>query len=539
MVIVTGEYLESEKIEIYTTEWIDITDYVLEDIDSKWGIQGETPADRVSSTGEFKIILNNVNGLFSPNTTTVLTGFKKKIPIRYTVVYDSSPFVKFYGKIESINADSGEYDGKQRTTVKALDWMDVLSRHKLTGFGIETEKTIDQAVQTILADITVAPLTTTYYVGENVFPTVFDDIKDGTKALTEISKLTMSEMGWAYLKRNKTTGEEFIVESKTTRDARDISTVPIAKKSAGFFKLNTGDYLLRNNNEKLVLSKREQFIFDNTVTNVESEFGSGILNDIEFIAYPRRVDTSVKVLYSTSERIELPAGITKDGMKVQYKDPSGGNVEVNADPDTMIVPLSGTDFTMTSNKDGTGTDLTSNLILVVTYGIDGVNFSIQNTGATDGWVYLQFRGYGIYIQDPITYRAYDPDSIEEYGYKTLSITQKYLAEPYLSAGIANVLLNSSLEPKTDVTSISFIANLSEQTMFAFLYLDIGSKIYLRESKTGVDAELYIQNIKFKVTVDGIIFVDYGIVPAISMNPVSWLVEVDGRSELNQTTIVGF
>jgi hypothetical protein len=351
--------------------------------------------------------------------------------------------------------------------------------------------------------------------------------------------MVLSEMGWAYLKRDRVNGETFVFESRTTRDSRDRSDTPLTKASSDFMATEGGDYLMTEGGDYLILNQTASFSFTDTMISATTKYGTNVVNDLSMVSYPRRVDTSIQVLYEVSERIPLVAGSTKADLKISYQDPTGGGVKINADPATMVAPVSGTDYTMFANSDGTGTNLTANLVLTQSFAVDGVTFSIQNTGGTNGYVWLRFRGYGIYIQDPITYRTKDATSIATYDTQAQTINQYYQNDPTIAEGIANFALNSRLVPAQVLEQLDFIANYSEAFMSAFLYFDIGDKVYVKVTKRNIDAEYFIQKIKFRITNSGLIYVSYFFTDALSVEGNGWLLEVDGRTELNESTIIAF
>lgn len=532
------ESLQSEKIELYlNSSWVDITPYVIEDIESEWGIDGNSFVDRVASTGDFTIKLNNKNGLFTIGLSSALSGLNTKVPIRYSVVYDGITFVKFFGLVEDINPVDGKYDN-WKSTLTAVDWFDELARFKMGSYSLETNKRIDEAVQLILDGMNRQPSGTLLSIGDNTFKTVFDNLSDNTRGLSELARLTLSELGWSYLRRDRINGELFVVESRTERDSKDRSNVPLLKSQSPNLKLSVTDVLKLQNGSLLILNKSAPFTFDDSFTDADVKYGQNIINELTTVSYPRRLDSSVQTLYETPERIALGAGQTKSNLKVSYKDPNGGDVEVNANPLDMVTPTL-SDYSMTLNSDGTGTDLTANLLLTVEFFGNGAVYSIQNTGATPGYVWLRFRGKGIYNQNPVRYILSDVASQELYDVRTLDIPQQYQNDPSISEGIANFALNSRSTPRQDLNKISFIANYSIETMQAFLYFDIGNKVYIKSSKFAIDADYFIQKIKYRITDAGIIYVDFFVTDSISVESTPAYLGVDGSSELNETFYIGF
>jgi hypothetical protein len=522
--------------------WVNITPYVIQKVSGEWGIQGTQITDKLANTGMFTIVLNNEDGLFTPGLSTALNGFKKGAVIRHRLVYEEEEVIKYRAYIDEIAAEPLNY-GDKRATIKCVDWMDYAAEHSLEGFNIDTNQRIDEATRTLIADMNNSPQDTLYYSGSSTLPTVFDGIRDGTKVYSEMSKLVQSELGWTYVQKHWQTGERLVVEGRTTRDGSAVASIFQRRANSEVLLLHSGTstpYLALNDNLYLLLNRGFQPTFLNSLTDVEQKHGVNFINEARMTSYPRKVDDTLQVLYSSPQRIALAAGETKDSLKITYKDPTGGDARVNADPDTMVVPVSGTDFDMFLNEDGTGTNLTASLSVTPVFAPEGVTFSITNSGGTDGWVYVRFRGYGIYIQDPLTYIINDAASITSYKkISSITINQPYLADAYLSAGLGATIVYQYNEARTELVAIRFIANTNDELMRCFLFLDVGDRVPITDDANEINDDYFIQNAKYSIDEGGMIDVKYGLVSSLSLSGNFWLVEIVGRSEVEINTIVGY
>lgn len=508
-------YLSSELIEVYTSSWIDITSRVIKDINNEWGIEGHSLNDRVASTGDFTIRVNNSDNYFTIGHASALAGFNKGCYVRYTVGYDDKTFVKEYGRIDAIEPSGGNVDDTE-VKINVVDFMDQLARFKMEGFTLYSDRRADEGIQLIFNAMPAAPLDVVMEQGIDTFPSIFDTIQPSTKGLSEIAKLTLSEMGYAYLRKAKGTGETFYFDSRTGRDSKPVNGLPVLRSASDYLITQAGDFLITQAGDNIVLNQETSFTFTDNMINADVEFGGNLVNDLTMISYPRRTDTSIQILYEISERIFLSAGTTQSGLKVQYKDPSGGGVKVTTDPATMITPVRWTDYTLTQNSDGTGTDYTTDLVLTPVFSVDSVTFSVQNTGASDGYVWLRFRGYGIYIQDPVTYQVKDTTSIANYDVHSIEISQVYQNDPTISQNVATVALADRKDPTQTLESISYIANYSVNMMNAFLYYDVGDKITVVVTKRGISGNYFIQKVKFKITSGKVIYVTYFLTDSFSI-----------------------
>jgi hypothetical protein len=157
----------------------------------------------------------------------------------------------------------------------------------------------------------------------------------------------------------------------------------------------------------------------------------------------------------------------------------------------MVTPVASTDYIATANSDGTGTDYTANCTVVATYGTEQVDYSVTNTGATAFYVWLQARGKGIYLYDPINVIFEDTTSVNTYGLFPLTLSMPYQNNPLAVESVGNLTLQNNKAPKLTVNSYTINANRDGKSMFAFLALEPGTRSRFAETVTGTDANYFI------------------------------------------------
>ena len=141
----------------------------------------------------------------------------------------------------------------------------------------------------------------------------------------------------------------------------------------------------------------------------------------------------------------------------------------------------------------------------VTYGIEGPEYSLENQNASAGWVtLLQARGYGVYFYNPIERIIKDSTSIGEHDISQRVIRQRYQQELTRGALAAAKYLELYKNPETRVKKVYFSANRSAELMMAFLNLDVGHLVNIKEDKTNVDVYAFIQGVEFEIKPGGII-----------------------------------
>lgn len=529
-------FLDSIRTEIYVNDdWLDISQFVINDTDSDWGIFGNTPTDKMASVGALKINLNNTNGEFTPNGTNLISGWDKGIPLRLVLTMDAKPFVKFKGRIGKINIPY-TFEGIEVVPIVVYDWFDIAIRYPFNLAGIETNKTIDEAVQIVLDALPIQPDATSMDIGTDEMTSVFTSVKDKGTAYGELGKLALSEYAFIYLIKDAVYGETLKVENRSSRIGKSLSEIPIAKANAGRLLLQSGGYLLLQNGGKLILNQKKTPVID-FMTSSSGENGGNLINRIRVKNNPSRTDTSLNVLFSLASPIKIDAGETIK-ISITYKDPTGSGRRINGS--NMQTPVITTDYLAYVNSNATGTNISANLSLITTFGSSGAEYEISNTGLTNGYITkLQARGYGVYFDDPIELTLYDTDSISAYGVSEFSIDQHYQSNLNISSTIANSILDQNKANKYVVSKINFLANLNEDSMFAFLYFDVGDLIRVVDTKHNVDQQFFIQSVKFTIKQGGIIYVMWGLVEALYANSFYWELEVEGKSEIEETTFISY
>lgn len=524
--------------------WENITADIIKTQFVSYGIFGLSPQDRTASSGEFTFVLRNdagciggIDGYYSPYKTNSKPGWRVGLPVKLIFTYDSEDYVKFRGFISNIEPRSGE-NREHTVNVTVSDWMEYAARHPIVLPELQENKKANEVVASIVDIMPIAPQAEEYYDGVDTFSFVFDTVKETTHALSEFNKVALSEMGYIYIKRDKLYGETLVSEGRFKRNYdTELPKLPISTYLSGFLLTEGGDYLLQETGDLIVLNEVDTLIFDNTMTNLDVEYGTNLLNFVSIKAYPRRIDTSAVVLYSITNEIEISAGETKTFVG-RFRDPSYKAQKVSGKD--MVAPVAYTDYTMYSNTGGGGADLTGDLSVTANYGTDGVQYILKNTGGSVGFInLLQARGLGIYFYDYTESFAENEDSQNIYGYSSTTLDQKYQDLPDISSAIAEVIVNQESSPREIPTKVNFIANTSDDLMRAFLNLDIGSMIYIKENQTGIDNYFYIHGVEFEVQQGGLITFSWSIKEKLSLSETYWILGDATYGILGSTTILGY
>lgn len=481
---------------------------------AEWGIIGNNPVDRVADTGELTFYLNNSTGQYTPGGPSALAGWKKGIPVKLVVTYDGEDFIRFRGVISEIEPRPLSKDKRVRVVV--LDWLDYAARHPIVNPGIQTDKRGDEVLTTVMNEIEVAPQAYSFDTGTETFPTVFDTTTSKTKAYNEFSKVAFSELGYVYLKKDKTNGETLVFEAADARHGwRTPDEIPLSSSASGFLLKEDGGYLLKEDGGRIILNQiaAPPTMDGTTIMDFDAPYGEHVINRMTGYAYPRKLDTSAQVLFTLSYPIVIGSGQTYI-LKGTWADPAGG-LPINAQ--NVVTPVATTDYLANTASDGSGSNLTSDLTISTwTPGTEGFTAVLSNGGASTMYV-TRFspRGTGIYLYNPIEHAATDSASITEYEAETETIHQKYKNDLFSVSAWVESQVDEHHEPRIVLNSISFCANKSDDCMMSFLYTDVGDMRYIEIDELGIANNYYIQGVSF--TFDGgLIMVKWNVKIALSL-----------------------
>lgn len=488
-----------------TDIWTDVSDYVIGTDKGQMGIRGWGPLDRVAGTGSFTFSLRNVNNMFTPRHINCMDGFETGVPFKLVLVLDGDNRTRFYGKIPADGIQVDTSDWHAVTTVTVVDYMEQLAIHELDLPEFAENKRIDEIVPLIIANMPIAPLSTDYNTGQDTFATVFDTTKTRTRALQEIAKVAASELGYVYIKQTALSDEVLVVEGRMTRTGLATPVITL-----------------------------DDCFIDHALSHAENYY-----NSVKVTAHPRRVDSAATtVLFELERVIPIAAGDTET-IKVGFRDPNQEAVSV-AGID-MVTPAATTDYLFNAADDGSGTDLTADLSVTATYGVNGVEYELENTGASLGYVtHLQARGKGVYTYRPVAYEEEYAAGIAADGKYILNLEMVYQDNPLVAKDFSGVLLDLYASKRLVVESVTMIANRDEALLEAFVTLHVGDLIRVLITSADIDAAYYVHSIEFSIAEHGIVLFTLGLFSA-SLAPSSdyWFIGEAGYSEIGETTVMGF
>lgn len=444
-----------------------------------FGINGTGPADCVADVGTLRFVLDNSNrnsgltlGWYSLNNASKRSGFGLGIRVRYSLTSGGSQRFKFIGTLDSADPVP-DLKGERVVMCSAVDYMDELNKYKLVGLPTLLSTNAGAVINQILAAAPRAPNATSIQTGSDAYPfAMANQPTEDVYATSELQRLCMTE------------GGKFVITG---------STVAANAGQATFY--NRVAFVTSPLNASIVT------LADSSIMAMKCAASRDkVLNVFRMTSHPRTADSTGSapvILYTLTTRPSVDAGQTIVFLG-KYVDPNQLASQVGGY--NMISPVLGTDYTLNSNPDGSGTDLSGSVSLSAALGSDGVQYTVTNSGGVTCFVgpgsasYLGLvaRGFGLYDYQPVSVTVRDPTSVTANGEHAIAIDMWYQPDSVQAKHAADYMLPFWKDALTTVESVTFLANLSSTLMSAALDGEPCERVTIQETLSGLNKAFHIQ-----------------------------------------------
>jgi hypothetical protein len=493
-------------------------------LEISYGIQGAGPLDRVAGSGTCSFSLDNsvrnsggVNGYYTPGHTNQRSGWEIGVPIRFKATFDSTTYYKFSGTLISVTPTAGQYR-KRLVACSAVDWMDEAARSRVKNIDIATDQRSDQLVTTLVEDaVTKQPPATSFATGQSTFAYAFDNLSDAqTTVLRALADVVISELGYLYVKGDTTQGGTLTFEDRHTRPKKGAASADFNETMA-----------------QLDVARSRQ----------------DLINRVYVVVHPRTIAGSASALYelTTTQTVPSIPPLETINILAPFKEASINAYRVAGQ--SLITPVSGTDWIANTAADGSGSNITSDVaVTLANTSANSVEFQIVNNHATSTayLTTLQIRGTQVRDTTETILTASDSASQTSYGEIDTRINMIYESNAgEFGNEIAKWILNIYKDPRNVIQSMTVIGNSSDALMTQVLAREPGDKITLTESMTGISstggsgAEIgfFINGVDLNIAAGGIITATWTLAPAEQQ--AAWILNQVGASEIGITTNLGF
>jgi hypothetical protein len=499
------------EVQLSAGVWTDLqaSGDVIGPVSLGYGISGNGPADCVASTGELRFTLKNglnssggVRGYYSPASSAVRSGWTYGIPVRLTISFGGSDYVKFRGRVRVIQPYGG-IKREQSCDVIAYDIMRDLLETDVRELAVAIDDADDVLIEAVLDALPAdaQPVARDIDAGLDVYPYAFDNVQGGVKAGGLIKDIASSALALAAAKGDGT----FIYRNRQSR-ALQTSSVTLADTM--------------------------------TAIDVPSSLDR-VYNRVRVTIRPKTIDAvAATVLYAlTGSAVEVAAGQSIE-IWGEYRDPSN-TLKLIGGTET-VAPVATTDYMANSAANGSGSNLTSSLAVTASAFASSVKFVVTNGAAVTAYLVdgsgnakLQIRGKGIYDNGPQTYESY---TAMDYGDRSFALNMPYQDDAQLAQNAAHYLNLQYNALDQQIAALDFVATRSSAMLTQALAREIGDVITVSETMTGLAA---VKAVIYRVGLELLgqnIWCRWGLAPGAPFE--AWLLGEAGASELGVTTRLG-
>ena len=451
------------------------------DIVATHGIDGNDVESRVAAPGTITFYMDNSEansagllGYYSPDHANCRTDFARGTLARISLTSAGSTRYLMRGKIDEIEPIPGQF-GKRETMVQCVDFMQELVDHKLAGIPVQTGKRPDQLVSTILANMANSATNTSIATDTVTLSYALHSERDEkSTAMSAMQKVCMTALGYFFVSGDATAGETATYQMRHTRSSAALAAT-----------------------------------FSDTMSELRVvRSGKKMSNKVVAATHPAQIDSGANTLLATLvNEFQLDGGAIET-ITLRLRDPSGASARVSGF--NFVTPLvADTHFKMSSASGDSGNDLNSNLALTLSAGGNTVEIELENTGVTRGYINkLDILGDGIYLYDPL-------EIVIESGSadKSLNYDFYYQDDYYVGKDFATAVHGRVSFEVSEVSGFAYFADADSTLMSYALTIDIGSRIMLSETATGISDEYFVNQVTWRILKDGRLKVEYLLEPA--------------------------
>lgn len=414
-------------------------------------------------------------------------------------------FTQFRGRLDGADPVPGIFE-RRTVRLEAVDWMDDAARVKVKTIPVQINRRADQIFQTLVDAVPFQPVAIEADLSPDTYPVALDTAKDEqSSVMSELQKVALSELGFIYVKGDGTV----VFESRNRR--------------------------------AVVESVVDTFIDVEALSGFEAGVNrDDSLSRVQMITHPRRVDDAATTVLFRLENPLQVGGFSTATILGPYRDPLQEAARVGGTD--MVTPVATTDYVANSRADGTGSDVTGSISLVVNFGGNGASVVVTNAGSSAAFVtLLQLRGRGIYDYQNVILEAEDAAAQIDIG-TTATGDMPFQQDAAIGLEVAQWLLSLYRDAENLANEASvFIPNTDEVLATRVLAREISDKILIIEQMTGfVDDPVgghFIQSVDTSIDERNHVEVKWGLAPA--NRELFWLLEMPGRSELDNSTFLGY
>lgn len=240
--------------------------------------------------------------------------------------------------------------------------------------------------------------------------------------------------------------------------------------------------------------------------------GAEIINRAVITGMPRKFTSSQQTVGYIDGPVYFP-GSTSISFGLNYIDPNDRNTNVPAN--SLVTPVSSSDFLCFTNSDGTGTNFTSSVTLAITLYGETAIATLTNVSTNAGWLTkFQIRGFAAQALPPIISDTAVNSSRANFGPRDFALESRFMGTLPQVRTYSTALVIDKKDPQPAVS-------LTRKNMFAHqLAIDLGDTFSAVDSNSALNGSMVVRGIRHGVAlVDGLEHVTtYDLTPTFLNKP---------------------
>jgi len=295
-----------------------------------------------------------------------------------------------------------------------------------------------------------------------------------------------------------------------------------AQSDGGFVYLTSDGTLRYESRNSRAGNTTDDFTLSDTMHGLEAQRSrDALVNFFNLTTHPPVLSSGYVVLCEILTPWLIQGGQTVT-LTLDYRDPDTGEPCGGVLTQPLSVALG--DWTANSQENGFGTDYTGNSNLVIGYGsstgvpgTSNVIFQVHSNFAVGTDVYittLRQRGIAVLDRDPVTVAAVNATSITAYGRKTVDVDLPYQSDSNFATGLAEYWKSIYSDAAMRASAV-FVRAAADATPLAMvLSADIGTRIRLTETMTGIGESYWVQGVALTVVAGMLADMTLRLAPAV-------------------------
>jgi len=417
-----------------------------------------SPFARYPTVGRMTVLLKNAAKTYSPPETATA---RPRLPVKLTMAYGGTTKTIFTGWIQTLRPDYGSRLAR-RAVMECVDAIWLLDQFD-GEIALMTNTYADDII-TRVVDAVYTPPATAYQNGINLFPTAADR---WTGQL--VWALTAINQGAGVMQRVNASGK---IQDACTSDW-------------GRFFVSKAGVPTYYNRHKMPFDSTTALTLDDDMVGLDYGMSADdVRNYIEVTCHPRKIGEVNEVLGQLDQNdapmIEDGASVTFD---IAFRDPANNAVQLGGL--SVVTPVATTDFAVTDDEAGEGTDDTASITPAMTAYGDHAEITLNNAAGHPVWVQtLRVRGLAVRSSESVTVVASEASDVVQ----RLRVDAALMSSAIDAQSLAAWLLSYYKDPLHNIQGVTIFANSTATLMAAVRDLELMNRVVITEGQTGLSAQ---------------------------------------------------